>query len=356
MMAEMSVVQTAATASPARPYTPSLLDRFTDWVDSLSIPTWLFYAGLALFLVCIQLLLQWDGTPKPLYPFPYVFIVTIAYDLALMHYLDRAAARALARFRPILSISDAEYEDLLYRLTTLPARPTMVAWVIGAIYGAWAVDWVPYAIQIHELHVTDSPVSVHVNHALSLVVWGIVWVVIYHTVHQLRIVQQIYDRCTTINLFNLRPLYAFSVLSAQTAVGLILIVYVWYAVAPVLFSLVNSLLGLLCFVGFALLTFVLPLRGAHRLLAEEKDRLLNENGARQRAAISELHRRVDAGEIVDMDNLNKTMASLELEHAALERVSTWPWRPETLRTVAAALLFPVMVWLTQWVLQRFLSM
>jgi hypothetical protein len=56
-----------------------------------------------------------------------------------------------------------------------------------------------------------------------------------------------------------------------------------------------------------------------------------------------------------MDNLNKTMASLELEHAALERTSTWPWRPETLRNLAAALFFPVMVWLTQWVLQRVLS-
>ena len=354
-MTDISVEQAAANASPVQPYAPSWVDRLTDWVDSLNTPAWLFYAGLALFLICIQLLIQWNGAPGFLYPFPYAFLVTIPYDLALMHYLDHAAAQALKRFRPALPINDADYDDLLYRLTTLPNRPALLAWLIGAIYGAWAVEWIPFPIQIHELHFADSPLSIHVNHAMSLVVWGVVAVVIYHTMHQLRIVQQIYDRCTSANLFNLRPLYAFSILSAQTAVGVTLIVYVWYAIAPVLFDIVYGLVGLLLFVGFALLTFVLPLRGAHRVLAEEKDRLLNENGARQRAAISELHRRVDAGELTDMDNLNKAMASLELEHTALERTSTWPWRPETLRTVAAALFFPVMLWLTQWVLQRILN-
>ena len=56
-----------------------------------------------------------------------------------------------------------------------------------------------------------------------------------------------------------------------------------------------------------------------------------------------------------MDNLNKAMASLEIEYTAIKRISTWPWNPETPRLVLAALLFPVVVWLTQWVLQHVLG-
>jgi hypothetical protein len=56
-----------------------------------------------------------------------------------------------------------------------------------------------------------------------------------------------------------------------------------------------------------------------------------------------------------MDALHKTMMSLELEHTILFRVSTWPWERDTLRAFTAALFFPVMVWLTQWVLGRLLA-
>jgi hypothetical protein len=82
---------------------------------------------------------------------------------------------------------------------------------------------------------------------------------------------------------------------------------------------------------------------------------LSENGERQRIIIAELHRRVDSGDLGEMDDLSKTLTSLELERTTLERISTWPWKPETPRAVIAALLFPVVVWLLQWVLERVLT-
>jgi hypothetical protein len=188
---------------------------------------------------------------------------------------------------------------------------------------------------------------------MTLMIWAVVAVLVYHTVHQLRVVEEIYKRHTRIDLYTLRPLYRFSYLSAQTAVGISLIVYCWYLAAPTLFSVGFS--GFLTFTLFSLLTFAWPLWGAHRLLEDEKDRMISANGERQRRAAAELHQRVDAGNTNDMDNLHKTLASLELEYTTLDRISTWPWRPETLRAVAAALLFPVIVWLTQWILQRILE-
>jgi len=352
-MTEIGVAQPPAAANSTRPYTPSWFDRFTDWVEHLSIPVGLFYVGFAAILAGIQLVIQWNGSVGTVYTFPLVYILTIAYCMALMHYLDKVAAQALVRFRPLVSMSDPEYDTLLYRLTTLPARPALLAGLMGALFGISTLNWIPVQMKTQELHFADTALSLHFNHGLSLFIWGIIGVLFYHTVHQLRIVQQIYSRHSRIDLYTLGPVYAFSTLSAWTAIGIALIIYVWYGFAPPLFEF--GLSGLVFFTGFSLLTFALPLQSARRLLVEEKDRQLIENGERQRTAVVELHRRVDAQELADMDNLNKTMASLELEHATLDRISTWPWKPETVRAVAAALFFPVVVWLMQWLLQRVLG-
>jgi len=66
-------------------------------------------------------------------------------------------------------------------------------------------------------------------------------------------------------------------------------------------------------------------------------------------------RRVDATNLRDMDALNKAIASLEIERNLLNRIPTWPWQPESLRTVIVALLLPIFVWLAQQLLSRFLA-
>ena len=68
--------------------------------------------------------------------------------------------------------------------------------------------------------------------------------------------------------------------------------------------------------------------------------------------IAELHGRVDASELLSMDELHDTMAGLEIEWSALTRIPTWPWQPETLRGLITALLLPVAVFFFQFVLQR----
>jgi hypothetical protein len=39
----------------------------------------------------------------------------------------------------------------------------------------------------------------------------------------------------------------------------------------------------------------------------------------------------------------------------LERIPTWPWRPETLRLLITALVLPLGLWLAQFILQRLLG-
>ena len=82
--------------------------------------------------------------------------------------------------------------------------------------------------------------------------------------------------------------------------------------------------------------------------------MLDQAALRFGALLDDLHQRVDGGRLEGMDDLNKAIASLEIEQSALDRVPTWPWRPETMRLLITALALPLLVWVAQYVLQSVL--
>ena len=350
-MSEMSAVQTPAAVTVSRPYSPSWIDRFTDRVDRLAGPSWLFYAGLWLVLYLIEIATQWTGDIASAFrPFHIFFVGTIPLNLALIHYLDRTAEIALSKFRTVLDCSDSEYAELRYRLTTLPARPVLVVALISI-----AVDvFFPTSESLARRIFADNPASNMYNFVVSFVLSILVCILIYHTLHQLMVVNQIYSRAR-VNLFNLGPLYTFSNLSARTAIGILAIAYSWYATLPEFFREQSGSATGLALLGAGVLTFIWPLWGVHNLLVEKKQALLAECTQQQEMAIAKLHRSLHTDKLEGMDDLNKLMASLEVEHTMLSRISTWPWQPETVRWFVAALLFPVIVWLMQWILQRVLG-
>ena len=56
-----------------------------------------------------------------------------------------------------------------------------------------------------------------------------------------------------------------------------------------------------------------------------------------------------------MDDLLKVISILETEQDTLNRISTWPWQPETPRFLVTALLLPLLLWVIQYVLQLLLG-
>jgi hypothetical protein len=178
---------------------------------------------------------------------------------------------------------------------------------------------------------------------------------VFHTIHQLRLISRVYASQTRLNLYRLQPLYAFSVPAGLTSAGLVLYTYAWFGTAPALLSQpIGRVLGVF-FVVVAATTFAWPLLGIHRRLVAEKKRLLAESSQRFEATVAELHQRVDRGRLKAMDDLNKTLSSLEIEQAALRRVPTWPWEPGTLRGIIAAVLLPVFIWTIQFFLGQILG-
>jgi len=343
--------------SESQPYAPSWIDRFIAWVARLPGSSWLYYLGIGLVLFLIETVVLWI---EGLYPIGTFLTIhgfeagVIAFFLAVLHYLDDRADAALTTLRPALKASEEEYRRLRYQVTALPARPTLL--VSLAILMSFVVMehvvWRSLPSSFDAL--AASPISWALLYILYRLLWWLFGTFIYHTIHQLRVINRIFTRHTRINLFRMRPLYAFSSVTALTAVSLTVIPYGWLAINRQLSDL-TAIRITLPITALALASFVWPLLGLHRLLVEEKEQLLNENSLRFEAAIVELYRRMDSGNIEGMENLNMAIASLETQHNVLDSTPTWPWRPETVRVLVTALALPLGLWIAQYVLQRMLG-
>ena len=331
--------------------------------------------GTALFFLAART--GGDYHPGRLLAFHIWIAGQLAYMLALMHYLDRSAGNALDSFRSVLEggppkegsgKSDVStFADLRYRLTTLPPWPTGLAALAGAAFGlllpflflgSWlqaadlpsvSVAFAPFGLS------TSSVIFVRFIQAYFVLTEAVSGTLVFHTIHQLRLISRIYDSQTRLNLYRLQPLYAFSVPAGLTSAGLVLYTYAWFGTAPALLSQpIGRILGLF-FTVVAAMTFAWPLLGIHGRLVGGKKRMLAESAERFEATVGELHRRVDKKALTAMDDLNKTLSSLEIEQAVVRRIPTWPWEPGALRGVVAALVLPIVIWLIQYGLQRLLG-
>ena len=345
----------AASVDP-RGYPPSWVDRLDDWLDALPGPTWRIYAVFALLLVLINAVIKWaDGAypPGTFHPFHVVVMISGVWYMGLIHYLDRAAGVAMDRFRPVLDGPARRLARLEYCLTTMPARNTLVVTVLGILLGIWvlAASMQGVALSPAALAFT-SPVSIWFEGAVCIFLNTAFVLFVYHTIHQLRTVNRIYTTSTRIDLFNLTPLYAFSLLSALTAGGGLLLMYAWVATEPDLADDKISLAAALTTGVVALLTFLWPLLGIHRMLATEKIQAHTEVGKRIKLCFDELHRRMDKNFPAEVDTPIKVMAALQQEQAYLDKLPTWPWQPETVRGLATAVLLPIALWIITRVLER----
>jgi len=274
----------------------------------------------------------------------------------------------MASFRPLLtpamnarrSAPEAEtkFKTLSYQLTTLPARPALVATLVGVVFVVvgvgpqLAVGNVPTPF-LGTARTALSTASVVGALILSN---ALTFLLFYHSIHQLSHVSRIYTEHARINPFQLQPLYALSRPGAFTALGLIAYTYAWYALAASAGRGPVALEAGLTFASAAIAgaAFALPLLGAHRRLVVEKEARQAEASARFEAATIELHRQLERGRLTQMDQLNNALSSLEIEQNALRKIPTWPWQPGAIRAVVAALLLPLAIWVLQQMLARLL--
>jgi hypothetical protein len=352
---------TSAT-TPHYRYTPSWVDWLTRQIDRLPGSPWLVYVAVWLILFLFDEILR-IAAGKPAVPswFIIVFYASIPYTVALIHWLDHQAGAALRTFSPALSCDEVGYRALHYRLTTIPASYSWLATALGLIIGILYVQAIPLEQQIAFMRFDlNSPTSIaQLQFVLGQLVGVFINVVIanllLHTWHQLRIVAMIYREYTQVNLLKQQPLYAFANLSASTAIGILILTYTWTFASLLVLENPIMLTWAIVFSVICFLTFITPLLGIHNLLNEHKSTLLAEINARLQQVTTNAHQTMDAAQTTDIDPLYKMLQTIDLEYQIIQRIPTWPWSPEVPRTVLAALLFPILLWLIQWVLDRVLT-
>jgi len=342
------------------PYAPSWFDRLDAWLGTLSVPRWAIGVVLAVVLVLTNALFKWWDGVYPVgtfHPFHVVVVCYTVWYLAMVGYLDWVAGRSMVRFRPAFRGDDRTFDDLAYRLTTMPARPAAVVSLAGAAFGLFVALGVQRGYFISPAaQLMRSPSSLWFDYLIAIVVNMGLFVFVYHTVHQLRVVNAIHGKHAQVDLFLPGPLRAFSTLTAQTAICGVLTAYVWFATETNFTGNPVSLSVFVVLVVLAAITFVAPLLGVHRMLEQEKGTALAAAGQRLHIVLGELHECIDRRAYAEVDALAKAVAGVKDEVAMLERIPTWPWKPDTPRLVTTAIVLPIVLWLVTRLLERVLGM
>jgi hypothetical protein len=356
-MANVTLVDPSADPPlPPLPYPPSWLDQVTAWVRQLPVPAWLFYLTLWLLLFCIETVVKWrDGTYAvgALYPFHLVFTATAFSVLSTKQYLQKTSSSALDELRPVLNTTAVEYEELHYRFTTFPARPIVLVSCIGIGIGLLFIPL--YMLRVPSVKYGSSALAFGLDTLVIVWTWANIACAVYANIYLMRLVDYIYTTHTQIDLFALDSLYALTRPLALLALSMLFWAYAWVVTTP---GMLIHPVGLGVILGFSLIavaTFVLPLVGVHRLLVEQKRKVQREIALLLKRLIGEAHQQIDANALENLPRLKEAMQTLLTEEEVVAKISTWPWRPGTVGALTTTLLLPLVLWLSQWLLQHYLE-
>jgi hypothetical protein len=340
-------------------YTPSYINRLASWVGRLPGTSGVYYFGLGVILLTIQAAPAWHEGAVPVRIFLPIHIflaAAISFIIAVIPFFDRQARSALQTIKPALNIDKDKYKELEYQLTNIPALKSILAsfLILIFVYFSEFIGGGAYYLETLD----GYPFSMHLSRGIYLICWWFFGVFIYHTIHQLSLINQIYTQYTLIDLFRMHPLYGFSNLAALTAGSLIMLPYGFLFINPnPTITLANPVvLSIYLSISIiAIITFLLPQLGIHRLQNTEQEHLLDEINQRYKATMREFHKRVDSGEFDEANNLNNTLSALRDQRETIHKISTWPWQPETIRWLFTAMVLPLLMWIVQYFLGQWLT-
>jgi hypothetical protein len=297
--------------------------------------------------------------PGTIHPFHVFLAMLPAVMLWYMHLLDRVAERALAQMAPKLAADPESIERLTYSLTTMPARPALLLSVVGAasavatIIAIFAIDQSGEFLAVFGF--TRAPLSVATFGAIMAIGYGFGFVFAYHAVRQLRLIRQTYERDVVVDLIDLGPIYAFSRITALTALGMQLQADLWIVTNPVAAGALVPVASVSVLTLLSGVIFVVPLWGIHGRISGEKGRLLQANAGVRQGLMDDLRRQVASQDLGGVTAIKDAVLAFDVEAKALAAIRTWPWEPETLRLLTTAVLLPTTLFVVQYVLRQLLG-
>jgi hypothetical protein len=346
-------IQESTIQSTKVPYQLSWIDRLVVWIDHLPGPAWLFYVLSVLVIALLSLAVFWiDGGLRPGSIDSLIAAngIIVIYWLALYQYLTRIGSRSLRSFRPLLDADDSEIARIDYELATLPRR---LGWLA-----------IPLGIGVALMDVLSSParygdivLQTALPTAFDVVVSGFListfFCLVIRSIRQLRMVRKLHAQATNINLLKLEPAHAFSVLTARTGMGVILVLIFGFLLDPS--EILGTSFDFFVSVATAILAvaiFTIPVMGMRDHIEEEKNRVLNETSDLLQSASDDLHSKVSRRAYDAFGGIEDSIGALIRERELFERIPTWPWNTGTIRGFASTLLLPIFLWLVIRLLER----
>jgi hypothetical protein len=132
----------------------------------------------------------------------------------------------------------------------------------------------------------------------------------------------------------------------------------WMLINPELLADPFSLGMTVSFTILAVAVFVWPLVGAHRLMETEKERMLHAIDLQFGAVFAMFNQRFrdnDNDDYSAIGRLSGTISSLEIQYRKIKAIPTWPWRPETVRSVTTAIALPLVLMILQFLVEQALD-
>lgn len=330
----------------------SWFDHVIIWIDQRPWPAWLTYAGLIVVGELLFNLTFWiDGSV----PFgEYVMLQSVSIPLvtlsfAFYHYLTKAGSKALQDFRPLLEADDEEIAKIDRTLNYLPSN---LGWVILLLCMAGSIYYVFGSTNTFGDIVPKSILPASVVYITSVIVVIPFYSQFFRIVRQVRILQDLHQRASNINLLHLEPTHAFARLTASTGGGLILLMIAGNIYNPEMRTGAN-LLGFLIAIFLGISIFIVPLIGMRNRLIIEKSQRLKEISELLQLTTDEIHRKVRNQNLADISEARSTMGALVEEKTLIEKVSTWPWNTGTIRGFTSTLILPIVLWVITRLLERY---
>ena len=336
-----------------RQFEPGWIDRFNNRVEQLPIRFWIFYASLALLLIGIQIIFLWlESGAQNVELMPVIIFNGLfpPFLLGLMHFLDQQAVISLNTMKPALQISEDDFNDNKYKLSNMPSVPPLAAGLVMLILVILMEQFSTTPVRYEALaEFRIFEIIFYIIDKSSALLFG---VFIYHTIRQLRLVNTINSTYIQINLFKLRPLQAFSKLTASTSAGLVIGVYGWMLINPELFSDPAIISFILVITILALSVFLWPLYGVHKRMVAAKENALHEIDQLSESVYSKFNNGLHDENYSAIESLNGTIGSIDIQYKWVKAIPTWPWRPETAQLVLTAIALPLVLAILRFLIEQ----
>lgn len=258
--------------------------------------------------------------------------IVIVYILVAAQLMARSESRALTALRPVILLSDAEFDSVVRQGSRTSLSGELLAFGAGAIFGFWLGSY--WLVKANTLWLQAyGPLS------QSLMMGLLAWT-IYEAVSSTRLVAELHRQPLQVDLLDIKP---FEPMGRQSLV--VALVFAGGILLGALFGLdvrnIYSLMVNVPLMSVPFLVFFLSMRHTHRVLAVEKKRQLQAVAQKITHASRALQPLVTSGE--SLGGLAAEYTALIAYEAHLRAAPTWPYNTAMLRTIFLSVLAPVLL-------------